>query len=323
MNIARLTPSHAPAILDCFRRVYGDSYANEIFYDLGRLSTALETGNLCSVGALADDGRIMGHMAMTVFPGARHAELGNTVVDPSARGEGLAWRIGDALTAWTKEKGFEGYLHYPTTDHHIMQQQSVKRGFETGLMLGYIPAETDGQVSDSSSPLRGAATIVFEPLLSLTHTETSVLPERFAQLIRETAQTCGVSRHWVAAAQASNLEPSSRTSVSEFAKRDLARLNVERVGQDFEAIVKAFNLLTHACKQVDLRLIDESIQYGTELACELGFIFCGWMPGYRESDVLRLQSVDSRSDLNPGVVNPVGQQLGERLRQEQAANEKV
>ena len=204
-----------------------------------------------------------------------------------------------------------------------MQQQSVKRGFETGLMLGYIPAETDGKVNDSSSPLRGAATIVFEPLLSLTHTETSVLPERFAQLIREMAKACGVSRNWVAATQASDPKDNSKARVSEFAKRDLARLDVERVGQDFEEIIKAFSLLPHACKQVDFRMIDNSIQCGTEWAHDLGFIFCGWMPGYRESDVLRLQSVDSRSDLNPGVVNPVGQQLSERLRQEQAANDKV
>ena len=323
MEIKRLKAGDALAISACFRRVYGESYANEIFYDVERLADALVAGTLCSIGAVSESGQIVGHMAMTVYPSARYAELGNTVVDPAARGEGLAWQIGSALTAWAIEKGYEGYLHYPTTDHHIMQQQSVKRGFETGLMLGYIPAETDGQVSNSSSPLRGAATIVFEPLLSLTHTETSVLPERFAQLIREMARACGVSRHWGAAAQTSDLEPSSRTRVSEFAKRDLARLDVERVGRDFEEIVEAFSLLSHACKQVDFRLIDDSIQYGTELASELGFIFCGWMPGYRESDVLRLQSVDGRSDLNPGVVNPVGQQLSERLRQERAANEKV
>ena len=76
-------------------------------------------------------------------------ELGNTVVDPAARGGGLAWKVGAELSSWCRELGYQGFLHYPTTDHHIMQRQSVKAGFETGLMLGYIPAETHGQVGEA------------------------------------------------------------------------------------------------------------------------------------------------------------------------------
>ena len=316
MDIERLTPNQALAISDCFRRVYGDSYANEIFYDLERLSEALENGHLCSVGAVADDGRIMGHMAMTIFPGARHAELGNTVVDPDARGEGLAWRVGDALTDWAKEKGFEGYLHYPTTDHHIMQQHSVKGGFETGLMLGYIPAETDGKVNESSSRLRGAATIVFQPLAPLRHKERGVLPEPFAKLIQDMAVTTGVERDWINASTSPSMPSVSKIHVTEFLKRDLFRMEVERVGSDFGQTLDQLKQASHACKQIDFRLSDEAIGQGVNIAVDLGFVFCGWLPGYRESDVLRLQLVDHRTDLNPGVVNPVGQQLSELLRRE-------
>ena len=316
MDIKRLTPNQATAISDCFRRVYGDSYANEIFYDLERLSEALENESLCSVGAVVDDGRILGHMAMTIFPGAHHAELGNTVVDPDARGEGIAWRIGDALTDWAKEKGFEGYLHYPTTDHHIMQQQSVKRGFETGLMLGYIPAETDGKVNESTSRLRGAATIVFQPLAPLHHEERGFLPKPFAKLIQDLAVATGVERDWIDSSTSPSMPSVSKTYVTEFLKRDLIRLEAERVGSDFVQALDQLKQAPHACKQIDFRLSDEANGRGVNIAIDLGFVFCGWLPGYRDSDVLRLQLVDHRTDLNPGVVNPVGQRLSELLGRE-------
>ena len=319
MIVKRLTSLHAPAISDCFRRVYGESYANELFYDVERLARALGEGSLCSVGAIADDGRVMGHMAMTVRVGARHAELGNTVVDPAARGEGLAWRVGSALTDWAKEKGFEGYLHYPTTDHHIMQERSVKGGFETGLMLGYIPVETDGKVNDAGNDLRAAATIVFEPLMRLRHRESGFLPPPYATLIREMAAACGVARDWVPADVDVTPAYSSDAEKNEFQKRDLVRLDFSRIGADAGVEIRRLATLPHACKQVDFRLSDEAIVFGLNQARDAGFVFCGWMPGYRECDVLRVQAVDGRTDLSPGVVNPVGRELSVRLRRELGA----
>ena len=145
LSIQRLGAAQAQAISECFARVYGQSYANGLFYDVPVLEEEIRSGRLSSVGAVDDGGRILGHMAMVCHPKAQFAELGNTVVDPDARGSGVAWQVGSELTRWCAEKGYTAYLHYPTTDHHIMQRQSVKGGFETGLMLGYIPAETDGR----------------------------------------------------------------------------------------------------------------------------------------------------------------------------------
>ena len=52
-------------------------------------------GSLRSVIAETADGRIVGHMALTIkHPGARAVEAGNTVVDPEFRGQRLALRMG-------------------------------------------------------------------------------------------------------------------------------------------------------------------------------------------------------------------------------------
>ena len=105
MRIERLVPENAAAVIDCFRRVYGDSYANELLYDPQGLAEAMRSGRVGCVGALSGGGEVLGHMAMTVHPDASVVELGNTVVDPRARGEGLAWQVGAELSAWCRELG--------------------------------------------------------------------------------------------------------------------------------------------------------------------------------------------------------------------------
>ena len=67
-HVRRLAAEDAAAIVDCFRRVYGDSYANELFYDQRRLPRRIGAGRLGSVGAVDADGTVLGHMAMTVHP---------------------------------------------------------------------------------------------------------------------------------------------------------------------------------------------------------------------------------------------------------------
>ncbi len=311
MNIRRLQPEDAAAVVDCFRRVYGDSYANELFYQPERLAEGMRERRVGCVGALSEDGKVIGHMAMTVHPDARVVELGNTVVDPTARGQGLAWQIGAGLKDWCIELGYRGYLHYPTTDHHIMQRQSVKGGFEVGLMLGYIPAETHGQVTARHAEARQAATIVYEPLVetgSGGDPEAAYLPEHAAAFVRQFALATGLERRWRAPAAA--LRAPSQTRSAQFARRGLARLTVTRVGADFDRRLAAFDEPDFPCRQIDFAMGDPGIEAGVEMSRELGYWFCGWLPGFGPTDVFRMQQVDrSRTDLSPGLVNPVAQAL--------------
>ena len=311
--IRRLTPADAAAISDCFKRVYGQTYANELFYDLGALRHSLAQGTLCSVGAADPAGRLVGHMAMVCHPRAAFAELGNTIVDPVARGSGLAWKIGSELAAWCVERGYPAYLHYPTADHHIMQRQSVKSGAETGLMLGYIPAEVDGQVNPDKPRLRGAATVVVNPLAPCPATEIFV-PSRYQQILQRLIDAAGVSRRMVEANDGVQ-DSSSRISEVILGKRNLRRFEVEAVGADLEAQLGARGRLT---EHLDLRMNDPGIEAGVEQAVAAGFVFCGWLPGYRDADVLRMQRFDRQvTDVRPGVVNDTARDLLAFIRAEE------
>ena len=307
-TITRLQPEHAAAVVDCFRRVYGDTYANPLFYEAAELAQALATKRLCSVGALTGDGRIVGHMAMSLTGPVDTPELGNTVVDPEARGSGIAWQIGAELTAWCRELGFVGFLHYPTTGHHIMQRQSVERGFETGLMLGYIPAETHGKVGTADKSSRHAATIVYEPLNS-GDARSSYLGGYGAELIRSFAESCQLRRSWLTP----DRSPRDRSSAAEMTRlpsRGLARSTVRRVGRDVDSVLDDLEVTASPCLQIDFLMNDSGIEFGVEAARQRGFFLCGWLPDFRSGDVLRLQKprIDT-TNMTPDLVNDTARKL--------------
>lgn len=315
LSIRRLGPVDTDQIVDCFRRVYGDSYANDQFYDAQRLVALMQSGTLNCVGAVdgAIDGevRLLGHMAMSRHAGARSVELGNTVVDPEARGAGVAWKIGAELSAWSVELGYRGYLHYPTTDHHIMQRHSVERGFETGLMLGYVPAETDGKVGSENRDLnlRQACTIVYQPLQKPpADAEAVYLPSYCDELIQQFAATTGLPRRWLQPDEST--EPKTVAGAVQYEKRGLRRLDVSQVGRDIGVRIADFESAPVACMQIDFSMADAGIDTGIAAARDAGYWFCGWLPGFTQTDVIRLQKVDRTStNLRPNVVNPVAQSL--------------
>ncbi len=315
IRIRRLSSADARSIVACFQRVYADSYANEIFYQPDTLAEHIHNKKLYAVGAFRND-RLVGHMAMTIpHPGCQSAELGNTVVDPDIRGGGVAWQVGDELIRWCREAGFTGFLHYPTTDHHIMQRQSVKAGFETGLMLGYIPAETHGKVSAAPNAQRPAATVVYQPLAPAA-AATLYCPAAYVELLNTLAPPTGLIRHWqLAAPQLAPTATSTETpKLQEFAKRGLQRLTVAAFNAEATAVLETFLALTPTpafpCQHLDLYMSDPNIGQACDSAARAGFAFCAWLPGFAPTDILRLQRVDRVvTDSRPRVVNPVAQRL--------------
>ena len=188
-----------------------------------------------------------------------------------------------------------------------MQRQSVKEGFETGLMLGYIPAETDGKVVDNTTLLRQAATIVYQPF-STGAAGSVFLPEYCAERVRGFAATIGLKRRW--RADGSTGTGSSEVSVDCFGKRGLARLSLTRTGVDVAKQIAEFDTRDEPCRQIDFSMADTAIDAGVDAALAAGYWFCGWLPGYRATDVFRLQKVGrAATDMSPGLVNPVARSL--------------
>ena len=164
VDIRQLRTEDAQSLHQCFVRCYGESYANDLFYDVDALASAIAQKQLLSVVAL-HNGEVVGHTGLSIkHAGAVGAEAGNTVVDPAMRGQGLLGKLGGALRDLTVAEGYVGYVHYPTTAHDIMQKAATSgTGRETGLMLDYVPADVD-YVDIDAPEGRIAATVVYQPL---------------------------------------------------------------------------------------------------------------------------------------------------------------
>jgi predicted GNAT family acetyltransferase len=291
ITIRPLAVADAAQLTACFQRCYGDSYVAAFFYDPAAIQARARDGRLQSVVAVTNAGEIVGHMAlMRRHPEALTVEAGNTVVDPRFRGHGLAGRLGAALFGACRDGGAIGFPHYPTTAHPIMQKLAVQGGgVETGLMLAYIPADTDYRdLGGTSASGRLAVVVVYQPLAAAPAREV-FLPPRFASLLGTLYARAGLAR--TARTPGATFVASATRLRSTFdPARGLLHVDVERGGADAgerirEATAGAAAVITH----VDLPLSDPATPAVVEALRADGFFFCALLPEFAASDVLRLQ----------------------------------
>jgi hypothetical protein len=303
-------------LVACFRRCYGQTYPNDDFYDVERLAQRIASGSLRSVVAIADDGTLVGHTGLTVrHTGANAIEAGNTVVDPACRGHGLLGQLGTALTQLCVRAGHFAYLHYPTCAHEIMQKGSVRSGFETGVMLDYIPAETDYREIDQGDG-RIAATVVYQPFASAPHRNVLIAP-RYFDIAKQLYAAANLDR----SVQITNEPAPSRSTIlatSFSTRRGLCHIHVDAVGADFARAVGTASHGDAAVVHVDLCLDDAGVGAAVNELFEHGYFFCALMPEFARTDVLRMQrlAAPAATSFTPKLANATAVELLARMRRE-------
>ncbi len=101
--------------------------------------------------------------------------------------------------------------------------------------------------------------------------------------------------------------------------RGLERLAVERIGEDFADHVGSVTSATDATLiHVDLTMNQPEIHHAVEQLHQLGFAFAAWMPGWNESDVLRLQLLRNctEGELHPNLYSDDANNIVNLIRSE-------
>lgn len=298
-EIRDLVPSDAPSLARCFRRAYGDSYPVASFYDAEATATRLSTGELRSVGAVDAEGEVVAHTALRVqTDGAIVVEAGNTIVDPGWRKQGLLAELGVALGMRCARDGFAGFVHYPTTAHATMQHASVRDGgVEVGVMIGYVPAETDYRELDRA-PGRLAATIAYQPTGS-GPALTSHLPERYRPILAGLFDRAGLERQLRPsdAGAVEALSHRTRLGASLTPSEGVMRIELQAAGRDLAEALAELAGHQQAVTLLDISLTCPGSGWVAEVAAAQGYVFSGLLPGFGSGDVLRLQKLDA---LEPG-----------------------
>lgn len=305
--VRSLQPSDAAALSACIERCYGDTYPNSDFYDPQVLTREIAEGTLRSVAAVTPAGEVVGHTSFALRdPEACVVEAGVTVVDPACRGQGLLAELGAALHARCSEEGFAGFVHYPTTAHELMQRSSVGfGGVETGVMLAYVPAETD-YVAVGQPAGRLATTVAYQPIAPLRE-RAVLLPERHAALLESLYSEIGAPR---TGGQARGARKMSSLRSSRSAREKILRVMVGDAGDDLGHVVAS--LCDGAdVAHVDLLLDDPGVERAVEGLAELGFFFGALLPEFGRTDVLRLQRLAGQppSAFRPQLANPGARRL--------------
>jgi hypothetical protein len=310
--IRRLVAEDAPALRECFRRCYGESYVVAEFYDPAATAARVRDGRLRSVVAVTDAGEIVGHMGITVRdPRARTVDAGNSIVDPRLRGRQIVARLAAGAIDLCREGGFIGFHHYPTTVHPIMQKLAVQGGgTETGIMLDYIPSGTEyREIEGGARADRPAVVVVYQPLAPTPPREVFV-PERYAAIAQE-IYARGRFPRTVRREPATLPSAASEVRVASDARRGLVRIAVDRIGADLHAKVAAAlaERRDAAVSHADLPLAAPEVAAAVEILRELGFSFCAILPEYLEGDVLRLQRSASANAPSPDLVTDDARRL--------------
>ena len=290
VEIRKMEPADAPALVRCVYRCYGYSYKAAVMYEPSQIRRALRSGAMTSVVAVAGDGSVVGHAAVFIErAGDAVPESGRMIVDPRYRGRGLAGRMAALRRELVEKASLPGFWAEAVTNHPASQREFIDNGgWEVGLLIGASPPSE--MLGFGGAAGRRTLLAMYTPV----HREalTVYVPERHAEFVRTVAGWVGAEREIVTEATAPTGETRLWTSVESDA--GLARIRVDAAGADLPSKIAdavdgldAFNLdVVH----LDLPLSDGAAVAAVDGLESLGFSLAAWVPRFADgSDMLRLQ----------------------------------
>lgn len=298
-TVRALASEEALEVSRCAYRAYGYTYIEYIYYP-ERLWELNEDGHLRSLVAVDGDGRLVGHVALSLSdPEVVIAEMVAAFVNPSCRGQGLLGKLTVAGMEEAEKMGLQFLFVHAVTSHPASQKGAVRSGFvPTGLLLAALFADLEFKSLTGRVGQKESALLMVKSLKGRSPFDVWV-PSRYAGLVRSFAGELGreinISEDLVPLPQASGGEGNRYNRVEEF---NIAEVRIVSFGEDVFGELR-HRLRSYIRDKVDviyLYLDMECQEAGTfaERCLDLGFFFCGYMPGEMAGrDALILQKLNN------------------------------
>lgn len=298
LEVRAMVPVDAPGLARCVYRCYGYSYLDPMMYRPRQIRRALRSGLMRSTVAVAPDGEVVGHCALTFErPGDPVPEAGKLVVDPRYRGHHIAERLAAGRKAAAVDQKLIGYWSECVTNHPFSQREVLGTGgAETGLLIGAVPAAITMQGLADESVGRHTLLPFYVPVDD-ARAATVHVPDRHAPFLATIVAALGLERGILT--DPVDASGPSALSVGVSGEAGSAHLRVARVGEDLVDRVadeldglQAFDL---AVVHLDLPLGEPATVAAVEHLERLGFFWGAWVPWFTvDGDVLRLQRIGDR-----------------------------
>lgn len=295
-----MEPGDEVNLAKCIYRCYGYTYRDYIYYP-DRVRELLESGLLLSYVALNPEGEVIGHISINRnSPDAHVGEGGQAVVDPRYRGNGFLGRMMLSFADYAKQKGIYGAYGEAVTIHPFSQKASLAMGaFETGVLLGFVPAYIDFKKISNDTQNRRAVMLMYTS--GNTEPERDVYPPLHHEaVIRDIYGKSTLKRNIISmSGYKMRVETTARSTVNVrvIAEFGQAYMQVIKFGADLEDLVKfrlhELCLRRIDCIYIDLPLSDPATPGSVAPLEMLGFFFGGIIPELRDGDILRLQYLNN------------------------------
>lgn len=294
-NIQQILPEDAEDIAKLIYRTYEYSYSKEELYFPKKIEKTLIGKEKLGVITRSNDGEALGYFAILRKEDSNIAEVGEAVVSPEYRKQGIMSGMMGHLIKVAKKHQFEALFGKAVTIHPVSQRVNHKFGFiTTGLML----LETNNVVYkgfDEEYPQPVSVVIDILPLKN--HGPKNVyLPEKYRDILMKTYDSLDIP---ITDAQPDHFKLAYRSDADlEINYADsTAFITVYKYGPDFRSVLQ--DILDSLTDQedpnavyLDLPLENEATPAQFKKLKGFGFIYCGLAPYFHnESDYLRLQKI--------------------------------
>lgn len=278
-------------------RSYGYSYVYEDIYYPERIRANHEQHVLRSWVAVAESGRIAGHVAlMRAWAESPAVEWGIAVTDPAWRGQGLMKKLLAQVIDDARGNQTQVLFAHAVTAHPYTQKTALNFGFAfTALLLCYAPQSLSYRGIAENRSQRESTFIATRVLHPLTD-QPVYLPAHHASLLQKLAASIGLDySHRVATTAIP--EPHTQLESRISSAVNVAEITLQRYGTDFLTVL-AHEQRRLCQEQVDvllmhLDLTDPSTPEACDHLEQLGFFIAGLSPMQPFAHTLTLQYLNN------------------------------
>jgi len=320
-----LTPATSEDAEDIAKLIYQSydySYSKEDLYFPKRIELAIRNEYKFGTIVRTTGGVPAGFFAVTMNTDSHIGEIGEAVVSPHHRKQGLMKRMLGELLEMSRQRQLLGLYGMALTVHTISQKVNEKYGFRsTALLLAKSPPATyRGLGEQYPQPL--SMILDFLPLAETGHA-TVFLPTRYESVIRK------VYDQFVHHPDIKTLpdqiprdETETKLDLTIYYESNSALIVVQNFGRSFESsclsMSRSLVELKLSSIYIDLPLDHAWIEPAVEWLRDYGFILAGLMPLFhKDRDYVRMQKINIEIDFNLLETHTViATELKERIAEE-------
>jgi anti-sigma regulatory factor (Ser/Thr protein kinase) len=298
ITIRLMRPDESINLSRCAYRCYGYTYSTDNFYFPERVRELLESGLMVSVVALDPENEIVGHLSIIKeSPDSLVAEIGQAIVDPRCRGNGVLKHMGRFMNRYNRETCLFGTYGEAVTVHTYSQKSALSGGGkETGILLGFTPATMFFKDIQGEENRKRRPVVFFYTRMNEEPHRDVYLPAHHSGILHRIYENSGLMRNFISG-PSPDLPQRSQVNVKVQTEASRAFMQVVEYGQDLNDLIK-FRLKELCTRRVDCIYLDLPLSHpAVQRYCAsmemLGFFFGGILPEQLDGDCLRLQFINN------------------------------